>query len=762
MVIFVPKEFGMTANYLSELNGAQREAVEYLGGPMMVIAGAGSGKTRVLTYKVAHLIESGLDPFRILALTFTNKAAREMKKRVEKLLGNTDARNIWMGTFHAVAARLLRTYGHHLGYPRSFTIYDTDDSKSLIRSIVKEMELDPKIYTASSVLHRISSAKTSLLSASEYSADAELMLEDRKSNKPLFSEIFLRYTARLHKSSAMDFDDLLYNLNLLLRDFPEVLYSLQMKFSYILVDEYQDTNHAQYLIVKKLAANDENLCVVGDDAQSIYGFRGANIANILNLQRDYKDLKVFKLEQNYRSTQTIVKAANCVIGNNKDQIQKEVWTENDAGNLIRVLKASSDNEEGVLVAGSIFETRMNERVPNSDFAILYRTNAQSRPMEEALRRLNIPYRIYGGLSFYQRKEIKDLLAYFRVCVNPTDEEAVLRIINYPARGIGKTTLDKAMVLAQEESKALWDVLMAIDHWPAEFNSGTRSRIREFTTMMRSFHLRMKRKDAFELGREIATANGMLRMLGDDKTPEGVSRYQNVEELLNGLKEFSDTERSEEEFAETPFRTLDEYMQSVSLLTDQDTGDPNDQDRVTLMTIHAAKGLEFPYVYIVGLEENLFPNFQAIGTRVELEEERRLFYVALTRAEKQATLSYARSRLRWGTFTMCEPSRFLNEIDPKYIEKTTRARSEERIPLPSAVKSPPPNLSNLKKLSVNATGRQATDPGTLVVGIRVQHERFGKGTVSAIEGNPADVKATVNFDTAGEKKLLLRFARLEII
>jgi DNA helicase II / ATP-dependent DNA helicase PcrA len=762
MVIFVPKEFCMTENYLNELNVAQREAVEYLGGPMMVIAGAGSGKTRVLTYKVAHLIESGLDPFRILSLTFTNKAAREMKDRVEKLLGNTDARNIWMGTFHSVAARILRTHGHLLGYPKNFTIYDTDDSKSLIRSIVKELELDPKIYTASTILHRISSAKTSLISAAAYAADTELMIEDRKSNKPQFSEIFLRYTARLHKSAAMDFDDLLYNMNVLLRDFPEVLYALQMKFSYILVDEYQDTNHAQYLIVKKLAANDENICVVGDDAQSIYGFRGANIANILNLQRDYKDLKVFKLEQNYRSTQTIVNAANSVISHNKDQIPKEVWTENDAGSLIRVLKASSDNEEGVLVAGSIFETRMNQRVPNSDFAILYRTNAQSRPMEEALRRLNIPYRIYGGLSFYQRKEIKDLLAYFRVAVNPTDEEAVMRIINYPARGIGKTTLDKVVVLAQEQAVAAWDILLEIDRFPQEFNSGTRSRIREFTTMMRGFHLRLKQKDAFELGREMATSNGMLRMLSDDKTPEGVSRYQNIEELLNGLKEFTDTERSDEEFADTPFRTLDEYMQSVSLLTDQDTGDPNDKDRVTLMTIHAAKGLEFPYVYIVGLEENLFPNFQAIGTRQELEEERRLFYVALTRAEQQATVSYAKTRLRWGNFTFCEPSRFLNEIDPKFIEKTPRARSEERIPAPASVKSPPPSMNNLKKVSANHSGKQATDPGTLAVGVRVSHERFGKGTVSVLEGSPADMKATVTFDTAGEKKLLLRFARLDII
>lgn len=751
----------MAYDYLKDLNEAQRVAVEYLDGPMMVIAGAGSGKTRVLTYKIAFLIDSGLDPFRILALTFTNKAAREMKERVLNLLGNSDAKNIWMGTFHSVCARLLRSHGHHLGYPSNFTIYDTDDSKSLIRSIVKEMNLDPKVYTASTILHRISAAKTNLISAPEYAANTEFLQEDRKSNKPYFSEIFARYSRKLHKASAMDFDDLLYNVNILVRDFPEVLYQLQRKFSYILVDEYQDTNYAQYLIVKKLAANDENICVVGDDAQSIYGFRGANIENILKLKNDYHDLRMFKLEQNYRSTKTIVNAANSIIKQNRDQIEKVIWTENDEGKLIRLLKASTDNEEGVLVANSIFETKMNLQLPHTDFAVLYRTNAQSRPLEEALRRLNIPYRIYGGLSFYQRKEIKDLLAYFRVVVNPGDEEAILRIINFPARGIGKTTMDKLIVVAGENSQTLWDALTNIGSMASGFHSGVRQKITEFVMMIRSFQTRLARKDAFELGREIAAATGMLKMLSEDKTPEGISRYQNIEELLNGLREFTDTERPMEEESETPFRTLGEYMQNVSLLTDLDTDDKENQDRVTLMTIHSAKGLEFPYVYVVGLEENLFPNFQAMGSRQEIEEERRLFYVALTRAEKQACLSYARSRLRWGNFTFCEPSRFLNEIDQAYIEKPAGAKNNRNEAFePASGYTPKPDLSKMKRITATAPGRNATDPSDLTIGMKVKHDRFGIGILKHLEGTAADMKATVLFDLAGEKKLLLRFARIE--
>jgi DNA helicase II / ATP-dependent DNA helicase PcrA len=751
----------MAKEYLNELNEAQRKAVEYLGGPMMVIAGAGSGKTRVLTYKIAHLIESGMDPFRILALTFTNKAAREMKERVINLLGSADARNIWMGTFHAVCARLLRTYGHYLGFPQNFTIYDSDDSKSVIRAIVKDMNLDPKVYTASTILHRISAAKTNLINAAEYRNDPELVSEDRKSNKPFFSDIYTNYAHKLHKASAMDFDDLLFNMNILIRDYPDVLYRLQQKFSYILVDEYQDTNYAQYLIVKKLAARDENICVVGDDAQSIYGFRGANIANILNLKKDYPDLEIFKLEQNYRSTKTIVKAANSVIINNKDQIEKVIWTDNEEGELIRLLKAGTDTEEGIMVANSIFETKMNNQLPNSDFAVLYRTNAQSRPLEEALRRLNIPYRIYGGVSFYQRKEVKDLLAYFRMVINPGDEEALMRIINYPTRGIGKTTMEKLVVLAGDRGVTVWEMLTRINELPGEFNSGTRQRITEFVTMLQSFQTRLLQKDAFNLGHELALASGVLKLLGDDKTPEGISRYQNIEELLNALKEFSDTERSEEEFSELTFRTLDEYMQNVALMTDQDKDNKEDNNVVTLMTIHAAKGLEFQYVYIVGLEENLFPNIQAMGSRQELEEERRLFYVALTRAEKRAIISFARNRMRWGNFTNSIPSRFIAEVDPQFIERTQGARSVEESPAPKILfQGAKPDLTKMKKVTSNHGSQVATDPSSLKTGMRVRHERFGAGTIVNLEGNAADMKATVAFDNVGEKKLLLRFARLE--
>lgn len=753
----------MAYDYLKDLNEAQRAAVEYLDGPMMIIAGAGSGKTRALTYKIAYLIDSGLDPFRILALTFTNKAAREMKERVLLLLGNTDAGNIWMGTFHSVCARLLRIYGSYLGYPPNFTIYDTDDSKGLLRTLVKEMNLDPKVYTASSLLHRISSAKTNLITPAEYAATADFVQEDRKAHKPYFSEIFARYNQRLHKAAAMDFDDLLFNMNVLLRDEPEVLYRLQQKFSYILVDEYQDTNYSQYLIVKKLAAQHESVCVVGDDAQSIYGFRGANIENILQLKNDYQELKVFKMEQNYRSTKTIVNAANSVIGHNKDQIEKVIWTDNEEGGLLKLIKAGTDNEEGTLVANSIFETKMNQQLPHTSFAVLYRTNAQSRPLEEALRRLNIPYRIYGGLSFYQRKEVKDLLAYFRLVVNPLDEEALMRVINYPARGIGKTTMDRVVVLASENGLSVWDMLCRTGDMVHDFNSGTRARIGEFVTLIRSFQTRLMKKDAFELGRDIATGAGLLKLLSEDKTPEGISRYQNIEELLNGLREFTDTERPLEEENPLPFRTLDEYMQNVSLLTDLDTDDKEQTDRVTLMTIHSAKGLEFPYVYIVGLEENLFPSYLSMGSRAELEEERRLFYVAITRAEKQAVLSFARSRLRWGNFTFCEPSRFLAEIDPRFIEKPQGSRTRpDRAEEPAIPFSHRPDLSKMKKVSPNTTGKSASNVSQLSVGMRVKHERFGAGVIREIEGNPSDLKATVLFDLAGEKKLLLRFARLDPI
>ena len=589
-------------NILNDLNEVQRQAVESINGPVMVIAGAGSGKTRVLTYRVAHLINTGVDPFNVLALTFTNKAAREMKGRILQLVGNSDARNVWMGTFHSVFSKILRIDGHLLGYPSNYTIYDTDDSKSLIKTILKELDLDPKVYQPNVVLDRISSCKSSLIPAEDYIISSEFQEQDRAASKPKMGEIMMRYKNRCFKAQAMDFDDLLFNTNVLLRDFPEILYKYQQKFRYILVDEYQDTNFAQYMIIKKLAARFENICVVGDDAQSIYAFRGANIQNILNFKNDYPDLKTFKLEQNYRSTQTIVKAANSIIVNNKEQIFKEVWTENAEGVPIPVLHGSSDNEEGRMIAQSIFETKMYNQLPNDAFAILYRTNAQSRSIEEALRKLNIPYRIYGGLSFYKRKEIKDLLAYFRLAINLNDEEALNRIINYPARGIGKTSLEHIIVKANEENKSQWEVIS--EGKMTGINTGTLTKISEFVLMIKSFRAQLKTRNAYDLAKHIASSSGIMKELYEDKTPEGLSRYENIEELLNAIKDFSEKEPepSFENGGEisTSIRTLDEFMQDIALLTDADNDNENDNDKVALMTIHSAKGLEFPYVYITGM------------------------------------------------------------------------------------------------------------------------------------------------------------------
>ncbi|MDY0336258.1 MAG: 3'-5' exonuclease, partial [Bacteroidales bacterium] len=633
-------------NLLDDLNEVQKESVINYSGPAMVIAGAGSGKTRVLTYRVAYMLQQGIDPFNILALTFTNKAAREMKERIYNLVGSTEAKSVWMGTFHAIFARVLRVEGYHLGYPSNFTIYDTDDSKSLVRSILKDLGLDPKIYPAGYVLGRISSAKSNLISAQDYNANHELMSQDKMAAKPFIGNIYSMYTARCRRALAMDFDDLLFNMNLLLRDFPDVLLKYQKKFQYILVDEYQDTNYAQYLIVKKLAARHENICVVGDDAQSIYAFRGANIQNILNFEKDYPDLKTYKLEQNYRSTQHIVNAANSVIAYNKEQIFKKIWTQNEEGVKLKLLRTSSDTEEGQLVAQNVFEIKMNNQLPNSEFAVLYRTNAQSRSIEEALRKLNIPYRIYGGLSFYKRKEIKDLLAYFRVVVNAADDEAIKRIINYPARGIGATTLDRLTVTADKMGKTLWEVLANANDYDLKINQGILTRIGNFTTMIERFRIEQKVRNAYELARDIAQSSGILTNLNEDKTPEGISRIENIEELLNGIKEFSESGEQLEIGGEGTIRSLDKYLQDISLLTDADQDD-NDPDKVSLMTIHSAKGLEFPYVFVVGMEENLFPSIQSITSRADLEEERRLFYVAITRARKQAILSYAENRYRWG-------------------------------------------------------------------------------------------------------------------
>lgn len=764
-------------DYLEGLNPAQREAVEHTEGPCMVIAGAGSGKTRVLTYRIAHLIHKGVDPFQILALTFTNKAAREMKERIAAIIGGSEARNIWMGTFHSIFARILRIEAEKLNYPSNFSIYDTSDSKSLLKSIIKEMGLDDKLYKVSYVQNRISKAKNNLISPSSYRSRAEIMADDESTGRPRLVEIYYEYNLRLFKAAAMDFDDLLYKTNVLLRDFPEVLYKYQHKFKYLLVDEYQDTNFSQYLIVKQLAALNENLCVVGDDAQSIYGFRGANIQNILNFRNDYPDFRLFKLEQNYRSTQTIVKAANSVIGKNKDQIKKKVWTENDHGEVIRVHRSLSDNEEGLFVANDIFNDKNNLRVNNKSFAILYRTNSQSRALEEALRKINIPYRIYGGLSFYQRKEIKDLLAYFRLTANPRDEESLKRIINYPARGIGKTTLEKMTIAAAENNISFWEVLTTHLH-TLDVNSGIRNRLADFATMIRSFQSQLETLDAFSLAEQIAKSSGLLRELYADKSPEGLSRFENIQELLNGIKEFTESDLPELEGA-TPL--LSDFLVDVALLTDADQDD-DDDDKVSLMTIHASKGLEFPYVYIVGMEENLFPSQLSLSDRSELEEERRLFYVALTRAEKKATLTYAMSRYRYGTLNHAEPSRFIDEIDPEYVRLPEKlempyqergfdfganpwqglgARSSRNFK-PKEAPTRAHGGRNLKRVSQVVSGPPATAAGTVVAGSQVYHEKFGKGKVLNVEGESPNEKATVFFPAVGQKQLLLKFAKLTLV
>ncbi|CAN5245168.1 3'-5' exonuclease [soil metagenome] len=797
----------MNENYLDELNEVQKAAVECTEGPVMIVAGAGSGKTRVLTYRVAHLIRKGVDPFNILSLTFTNKAAREMKERIGKIVSKSEARNLWMGTFHSVFARILRTEATRLGYPTNFTIYDTDDSKSLIRTILKEQGLDEKIYKTSLVLGRISSAKNNLLSAQVYLQNKEAIEEDRMSGKPKIGLIYDLYQKRCFRAGAMDFDDLLFNTNVLLKDYPDLLNKYQDKFRYILVDEYQDTNFSQYVIVKQLAAKFQNICVVGDDAQSIYGFRGANIQNILSFERDYPDLNTFKLEQNYRSTKNLVNAANAIIKNNRDQLEKNVWTSNIEGELIQILKAHTDNEEGQIVARSIFDTKMNNQAQNRDFAILYRTNAQSRAMEEALRKKGIPYRIYGGLSFYQRKEVKDLLAYYRLAINKHDEEAFKRIINFPSRGIGDTSLEKILIAARDNDISLFTACENISDLNLGINSGTTNRILDFVTMITSFSLLLSVQNAYDLGNHIATTSGILRELYTDKTPEGVSRYENVQELLNGLKEFSDGDNipaidlnendpelqrieleqkaqilEEESDLQPSERTLDQFMQDIALLTDSDKKEnEEDRNRVSLMTIHAAKGLEFPYVYIVGVEENLFPNSLSLNSRSDLEKERRLFYVAITRAEKCATITYSSSRYRWGNLTSCEASRFIEEIDPKFVELANSAARgdidtlneptfgiKKSIPGKKAqtgsitTSAIPPKKNLVKANSITTAPLDNAHLKNLQIGMVVQHERFGTGKVAQLDGNFPNIKATVIFEGVGQKQLLLKFAKLVIV
>ncbi|WP_256012576.1 ATP-dependent helicase [Desertivirga xinjiangensis] len=758
-------------DYLKGLNSTQRAAVEQIKGPVMIVAGAGSGKTRVITYRVAHLIKSGVDAFNILVLTFTNKAAKEMRDRITSVVG-TEAKNIWMGTFHSVFAKILRVEAEKIGYPSNFTIYDTDDSKSLIRAILKEQQLDDKLYNANFVYSRISSAKNNLISPAEYLKNEHIQAEDFSTGRGRMGEIYQIYAARCYKAGAMDFDDLLFKTNVLLREHPDVLYKYQNKFKYLMVDEYQDTNYSQYLIVKKLAAITENICVVGDDAQSIYAFRGANIQNILNFEKDYPDLKVFKLEQNYRSTQNIVNVANSIIANNKNQLKKDVFSQNEEGDKIKIARAFSDNEEGKIVAESIMQERAVRGMDYKNFAILYRTNAQSRAMEEALRKLNVPYKIYGGLSFYQRKEIKDLIAYFRITFNPNDEEALKRVINYPKRGIGDTTVERIIVAADKNNLTLWETIIDAHKYIEPRSAGP---VANFGTMIQSFQVMAKNSSAYDAALHIAQHSGLLKDLYDDKSVEGLSRYENIQELMNGIKEFSEREDIDQ-------RTLDIFMQDVALLTNDDNDKNPNADTVSLMTIHSAKGLEFPHVYVVGLEENLFPSQMSLNSRSDLEEERRLFYVAITRAEKKLTVSYATSRYRWGSLTSCEPSRFIDEIDARYLELDFKQPQkspagnpffEERTawsskpstsgdaftkPKPAA----PKTTSILPKAHVPTEGFAPSDTSNLQVGMEVEHERFGFGKVINLEGNKPEMKATIFFQGLGQKQLLLKFAKLRIV
>lgn len=759
--------------YLEELNSSQREAVIHYEGPSMVIAGAGSGKTRVLTFRIAYMIDQGIDPFNILALTFTNKAASEMKARITSIVGDADARNVMMGTFHSVFSRILRINAERLGFPQNFTIYDTQDSKSLLKDIVKSLNLDDKLYKANVVYNRISTAKNSLISAADYAENPEIMSEDYANKRPMMATIFKAYVDRCFKAGAMDFDDLLFYTNVLLRDFPDVLKHYQYKFRYILVDEYQDTNYAQYLIVKKLAAVFENICVVGDDAQSIYSFRGANIQNILNFKKDYPDFKLYKLEQNYRSTQVIVEAANSIIKNNRDQIQKTVWTENPQGSAIKIVRTLTDNDEGNMVVNRIFDMKNNEGLMFQDFAILYRTNRQSRAFEEALRRLNMPYKIYGGVSFYQRKEIKDLLSYFRLASNPNDEEALKRVINYPRRGIGKTTMENFIVKAGEKNISLFRAMSDAEILQ-QFASGTRAKVVDFITMIQSFNAEIDKMPAYEMAMQIAKSSGMLKELHDDKNKglEEVERFQNIEELLSGIKTFS------QQSTESDIKPLSEFLIDVALLTDADIQKDDDRNKISLMTIHSSKGLEFKHVFLVGLEENLFPSQMTLQTREDLEEERRLFYVALTRAEDTCTISYANSRFVFGRLETSEPSRFLSEIDRQYTIHETTARSGGRSlksgriaePIHSGGLNkitgfPAKNLRSLEEVSKSPStpgSFQASSLSDLKVGYNVLHESFGKGKVIQITGVGDDKRAIIFFPKEGSKTLLLRFAKLQIV
>lgn len=776
----------MKANYLDELNERQREAVAHINGPLMIVAGAGSGKTKVLTTRIAHLMRNGVDAFNILSLTFTNKAAREMKERVERILGGSEARNLYIGTFHSVFARLLRAEAHRLGYPNDFTIYDSDDAKSVLKTIINEQNLDDKHYKPNFVYNRISAAKNSLMSPEEYQHDHYVQQEDMRANRPMIGKLYDMYAKRCFKNGAMDFDDLLYKMYVLLKNFPEVLHKYQHKFKYIMIDEYQDTNPAQYEIIKLLGAVHENICVVGDDAQSIYSFRGATIENILQFEKDYEDVRVVKLEQNYRSTKSILNVANEVIQHNKGQIEKNLWTDNADGEKIKLIRTMTDNDEGKFVADTIAEQKLRNHYDNKDFVILYRTNAQSRSFEENLRRKAIPYRILGGMSFYQRKEIKDFVAYLRVTMNTQDEESIKRIINYPVRGIGKTTVEKTVVLSNEHNITFWEVLNRAKEFG--FKGGTLEAIDGFVTMIQSFQANLAKHNAYDVAVQVGKSTNIVKELFNDKTTEGLARYENIQELLNSIKEFTETPTEDGELLD---KSLGSYLQQITLLTDADQGKDENSDVVKLMTIHAAKGLEFPVVFTVGLEETLFPSQMSVNTREELEEERRLFYVAITRAKSRLWLTYANSRYRFGNLVQNEASRFLEEMPEQYIDRSYAGggairnsfgggggqfggggnnmfdRMQKKTPVTQApaggAKPVGPKPTAPAGNHVPTAGFTPDDPATMEVGMEIEHQKFGFGTIKGLEGAPNNRIATVVFPKGGgEKKIMLNYAKLMIV
>jgi len=777
-------------DYLSGLNEPQKEAVLHIDGPLMIVAGAGSGKTKVLTTRIAHLMANGVDSFHILALTFTNKAAKEMKERVEKILGNNEARNLYIGTFHSVFARILRVEAGKLGYPNNFTIYDTDDAKAVVKTVIHELSLDDKHYKPSTVYNRISSAKNALVGPEEYAKDYYIQQEDMRANRPATAQIYSAYVKRCFKNGAMDFDDLLLKLYELLTKIPEALSKYQRKFQYILIDEYQDTNPAQYSIIKLLGAQHENVCVVGDDAQSIYSFRGATIQNILQFQKDYEDVKLVKLEQNYRSTQSILDIANEVIKNNKSQIPKVLWTENATGEKIKLVRTMTDNEEGKFVADTIQEQKLRNHYRNKDFAVLYRTNAQSRAFEESLRRMGIPYTMYGGISFYQRKEIKDLLAYLRVIVNPQDEESLKRIINYPARGIGKTSIDKAVLFANENNISMWEVLVNAPKFG--YRAGTVEIIEGFVTMIKMFQSELPKRNAYDIAFTVGKQSGLIKDLFDRRQEgdDAIQRYENIQELLNSIKEFTETPSNEE--GEVGDKSLGAYLQQITLLTNEDEKDEN-ADTVKLMTIHSAKGLEFGCVFACGLEEMLFPNAMSINTREELEEERRLFYVVITRAKHKLWITYANTRYKFGQLVQNEASRFIDEIPKEHLDRsfagggiknqtgafnnwasrTAFERMNRGFEDPifndrsskSGEQKPSYLTSNVKsqtKEHIPSPDFKASDTRNLQVGQKVEHQKFGFGEIMKMEGAAHNPIATVKFEHNGEKKIMLNYAKLRIM